>query len=288
MKNLFTIKLLAFAMAGLFAQSAYSFGFDDLKNLDLDKLVNIAKKTEDLKPVDNNAEAEIGKGVAANLLGAAPLVQNEPLQRYVNQLGTWLAMQGERPEVKWRFAVIDSDGVNAFAAPGGYVFVTKGMLLRMRNEAELAGVLSHEIAHVLKKHHLNAIQKSSQTSIMGDLASMAIDTKQYGDLAKKAISAGTELYARGLDKEDEYEADRMGVVIAAKAGYDPYGLPAVLQTLEAINPQDSGLALMTKTHPTPTARLQRLDSLMNKNLDKYATQPQVEERFVQTVGNYAR
>ena len=148
--------------------------------------------------------------------------------------------------------------------------------------------MSHEIAHVLRKHHLAAIQKSAQTGLMGDLAGLALDDAKHGELAKKAISAGTELYSRGLDKDDEFEADRMGVVIAAKAGYDPYGLPAVLQTLEAINPQDSGLALMTKTHPTPTARLQKLDVLMTGKLDQYATQPQVADRFVQIVGAYAK
>jgi predicted Zn-dependent protease len=96
------------------------------------------------------------------------------------------------------------------------------------------------------------------------------------------------LYARGLDKGDEFEADRMGVVIAARAGYDPYGLPAVLQTLEAINPQDSNLALMFKTHPAPQKRLELLDGLMTGSMDRYASQPVMAERFQKIVGDYAR
>jgi len=266
----------------LSCSAAYAF------SLNLDKLTNIISKTQDLKPVETQSEVDIGKGVAANLLGAAPLVNDEKLQAYVNRLGWWLVQHTERTDLVWHFGVLDTDSLNAFAAPGGYVFITRGLLLNMRNEAELAGVLSHEIAHVLRRHHLEAIQKSAKTSIMADLASMAVESSQYGSIASKAISKGTELYARGLDKNDEYEADRMGVVIAARAGYDPYGLPAVLQTLDAMNSQDAGLALMFKTHPTPVSRLQQLDSVMSGSLDQMPQQKLVADRFEKVVGEYAR
>lgn len=255
-------------------------------NLDLDKLKSALTRAKDMKSVDEQGEVEIGDGVAANLLGAAPLVKDEPLQQYVNRLGIWLALQTERPELAWHFGVLDTDSVNAFAAPGGYVFITRGLLLRMRSEAELAGVLAHEIGHVLKRHHLNAIQKNAQVGLLSDLAGIAADNSKHVDLANKAISTGTELYARGLDKDDEYEADRIGVVVAARAGYDPYGLPAVLQTLEAMNPQDGTLALMFKTHPAPQQRLQLLDRLMSGKLDRYSEQPVVEDRFRKVVGEY--
>ena len=256
--------------------------------INIDKIVDAVKKTKDLKTVDEKGEVEIGDGVAANLLGAAPLVQDDNLQAYVNRLGWWLVRQTERPELAWHFGVLDTDSVNAFAAPGGYVFITRGLLLRMRNEAELAGVLAHEISHVLKRHHLNAIQKNAQTGLMADLASIAASNSRHGELVGKAIDTGTELYARGLDKDDEFEADRMGVVIAARAGYDPYGLPAVLQTLEAMNVQDSSLALMFKTHPAPQKRLELLDGLMTGTMDRYASQPLVAERFVEVVRGYAK
>ena len=260
---------------------AYAFG------LNLEKLGNIISKTQDLKPVETQSEVDIGKGVAANLLGAAPLVKDEKLQAYVNRLGWWLVQHTERTDLVWHFGVLDTDSLNAFAAPGGYVFITRGLLLNMRNEAELAGVLAHEIAHVLQRHHLAAIQKNAQTGIIADLASMAVESSQYGAIADKAINASTELYARGLDKSDEYEADRMGVVIAARAGYDPYGLPAVLQTLDGMNSQDAGLALMFKTHPTPQSRLQLLDTVMSGKLDQLNQQKQVADRFVKTVNAYA-
>ena len=262
--------------------AAHAFG------LNLEKLGNIISKTQELKPVETPDEVEIGKGVAANLLGAAPLVKDDKLQAYVNRVGWWLAQHTERADLVWHFGVLDTDSLNAFAAPGGYVFVTRGLLLNMRNEAELAGVLAHEIAHVLRRHHLAAIQKNAQTGILADLASMATESSQYGAVADKAINASTELYARGLDKSDEYEADRMGVVIAARAGYDPYGLPAVLQTLDGMNSQDAGLALMFKTHPTPQSRLQLLDQAMTGRLDRLNQQKQVADRFGSVIGAYAK
>lgn len=259
-------------------------------NLDLNKLLDVGKKTGDLKEIDEKGEAEIGSAAASNLLGAVPLVQNDKLQNYVNQVGLWLALQSERPDLPWRFGVMDSDSVNAFAAPGGYVFITRGLLLHMNSEAELAGVLGHEISHVVKRHHLLAIQKNAKTGLVSDLMSIAIDNRgsQYGEWQKKALSASAELYARGLDKDDEFEADRMGVVIAARAGYDPYGLPAVLQTLDSMSPQDSSLALMFKTHPAPRQRIDLLDAAMGSNLDRYAKQSAVADRFEKIVGEYAR
>lgn len=260
-------------------------------NVDLNKLKSAFGRTKDMKEVDDKGELEIGQGVAANLLGAAPLVQDENLQRYVNRLGLWLAAQTERADLEWHFGVLDTASVNAFAAPGGYVFVTRGLLLRLNSEAELAGVLAHEISHVLKRHHLVAVQKNAKTGLAADLLSIAADNTaggQYSEMKKKAISVSTELYARGLDKEDEFQADRMGVVIAARAGYDPYGLPAVLQMLDGLNPQDSDLALMFKTHPSARQRLELLDGAMNTGFDHYAGQPAVADRFQQVVGAYAR
>jgi predicted Zn-dependent protease len=171
--------------------------------------------------------------------------------------------------------------VNAFATPGGHIFVTRGLVERMRNEAELAGVLAHEIAHVLKKHHLKAIQKNAQL----ELANTALSLRRRdedADKRAKLLAAGSELYLRGLDKSDELEADRLGVVIAARGGYDAYGLPAVLQTLQAMNPEDSGLALMFKTHPAPGERLAALEG-MQPVLDAHAAQRQLAERFVGAV-----
>jgi len=144
--------------------------------------------------------------------------------------------------------------------------------------------LAHEISHVLRKHHLKAIKKGAQTELLSDLANETIKNNGADPRFSKLVSAGTEVYARGLDKNDEYEADRMGVVIAARAGYDPYGLPAVLQTLESINPSDSSVALMFKTHPALADRLSLLDREMSGRFANLEDQPDLAPRFFRELG----
>jgi beta-barrel assembly-enhancing protease len=241
----------------------------------LDTAKNLGKATRD---IGQDEEIAIGKDLAATLLGAAPLVNDPKLQRYVNNVGRWIASQSERPDLPWQFGVLDAPQLNAFAVPGGTVFITRGLLERMRSEAELAGVLGHEIVHVVKKHHLKAIQKGAQTALAGEALSMATQNRNAA-VNDKLISFGKEMYGRGLDKGDEFEADRLGVVLAARAGYDAYGLPSVLQTLQAMNAEDSGLALMFKTHPAPGERLDALGEKMQPTLDAHSAQPQLAERF---------
>ena len=253
-----------------------------LPNLDINKALDTVKNVgKAVKDIDEPEEISIGRDVAARLLGAAPLVPDPALQRYVNHVGRWLAAQTERPDLPWHFGVLDHSNVNAFAVPGGTIFITRGLLGKMRNEAELAGVLGHEIGHVLRKHHLKAIQKSAQTALAGDAMSAALRDRA-GPARDKLIAFGTEMYSRGLDKSDELEADRLGVVIAARAGYDAYGLPSVLQTLQAMNSQDSAIALMFKTHPAPAERLDTLGK-MQPVLDAYSGQAQLADRFVRQI-----
>lgn len=251
----------------------------DFRKLDLNRLVDTVKSVgKATREIPQDEEIAIGRDVAARLLGAAPLVDDARLQRYVNRVGRWLASQSERPDLPWQFGVLEAPQVNAFAVPGGTIFITRGLLQRMNSEAELAGVLAHEISHVLKKHHLKAIQKGALASLSGQVASAAFNDMN-AEAKQKLVALGTEMYSRGLDKGDELEADRLGVVIATRGGYDPYGLPAVLQTLQAINAADSAVALMFKTHPAPGERLDALEGGMSA-LDGYAAQPQLRERFV--------
>ena len=269
MKRFALLALFAFVAAPAQAQF----------NINLNRLLDIGKNLKDAtNEVDEKQEVQIGGELAAKLLGASPLTPNEGLQRYVNRVGRWLASQTERPDLPWRFGVLDAPQVNAFATPGGYIFVTRGLVQRMKNEAELAGVLAHEIVHVLKKHHLTALQKNAQLELANTLVG-TYNRDSNPQARERLLSAGSELFARGLDKDDELEADRLGVVIAARAGYDAYGLPSVLQTLQAMNAEDSSVALMFKTHPPPADRLAALEKLQ-PTLDAYAAQPQLAARFV--------
>jgi beta-barrel assembly-enhancing protease len=235
-----------------------------------------------IPPVGNVPEADevkIGRYVAGNLLGAAPLVNDEALQRYVNRIGRWVATTSERPDLKWTFGVVESKDVNAFAAPGGYVFLTRGLYGILRDEAELAGVLGHEIGHVVRRHHLKVMQKSQALGVGSDLI-----RKRLGDnkIAKSLVGTGAEIMARGLDRDAEFEADRIGVVLAARAGYDPFGLPSVLQEIGHIAAADSSVALLFKTHPHPDERLARLGEAMGSRFDALTEGKNLQQRLVAT------
>lgn len=275
-------KRLAILLAAL-AVPASGYALD-LGNINLNRIGNVIKNVQEAnKEVPEKEEVAIGEQMASTLLGGAPLVDNAKLEKYVNDVGRWLALQTERPDLVWHFGVLDSEAVNAFAAPGGYIFITKGLLKRLNSEAELAGVLSHEIAHVLQKHHLKAIQKNASYGAFAEVATMAVEANSDG--AKSQILAnlvqGTkELYARGLDKDDEYEADRMGIVIAARGGYDPFALPEVIHDLEKLNPKDPGAALLFETHPVPVDRLKAIDQAAGDKLDAYGSQPTLAARFL--------
>jgi len=267
-----------FLLAALLAAAPVHAQFR-MPDFSINKLVDTAKNVvKATHEITQPEEISIGRDMAARLLGAAPLLDNAPLQRYVNNVGRWIASQTERPDLPWQFGVLDAPEVNAFAVPGGTIFLTKGLVQHMKTEAELAGVLAHEISHVVRKHHLKAIQKSAQTALAGEAMQQAVKA-EYPQARDKLISLGNELYTKGLDKGDELEADRLGVIIAARAGYDSYGLPSVLQTLQAMNAKDSALAMMFKTHPAPGERLAALSEKMQPVLDSYATQPPLRERF---------
>ena len=222
-------------------------------------------------------EIALGREITGSLLGAAPLVKDEALQKYVNQVGRWVANQSERADLPWKFGVIDSADLNAFAAPGGYVLLTKGLYQKMQNEAQLAGVLGHEIAHIVKKHQLKVLQKQQLLGYGASRLSGLFGKKDK--LAKKALNTGAEISARGLDKDAEFEADRMGLTLAYRAGYDAYGLPDVLQTIGQTNKSDSSVALLFKTHPSPDERLAKLGDSVGSNLDNVKAGKTLENRL---------
>lgn len=248
-----------------------------------DTAITSAENSKPAEPAFNwknpstEEEIALGRQIAGNLLGAAPLVKDADLQKYVNSVGRWVASQSERPDLPWRFAVIDSEDINAFAAPGGYIMITKGLYRKLANEAQLAGVLGHEIGHVVMKHQLKVLQKQQLLNIGANFLSdkYAKDNK----LASKAIGTGAEISARSLDKSAEYEADRLGLSYATRSGYEPYGLPEVLQTLGETNKNDGSVALLFKTHPHPDERLVALSDAIGNRLDKIQGGKTLENRL---------
>ena len=238
-------------------------GYAVAASFDLNRLFDIGKDaTTALKGVDEKEEIEIGREVAGRTLGAAPLVPDPALQRYVNRVGRWVASQSERPDLPWHFGVLDTSSINAFAAPGGYILITRGLYEILDNEAQLAGVLGHEVGHIVKRHHIEVMQKSAGVSA----AARAAQRDNRAVWQNHLIGTGAEVMARGLDKSAEFEADQIGVVLAARAGYNPYGLVEVLHKLSVRSSNDENLALLFKTHPAPGERLEKIGGALTPNI----------------------
>lgn len=211
-------------------------------------------------------EARSGEAIAATVLGAAPVWRNKAAQSYVNLVGRNLARQVERKDVQWRFAILDTPSINAMAFPGGIVVITRGLYQRLASEDELAAVLAHEIAHVNRRHQWKVIQQQKLVALAGD----AMTRGDSGRTAKLVADLGTKLIARGLDKASEFEADRDGVVIAARAGYDSSALITVMERLKALKPGEADTALLFSTHPSPESRIEALTAAVTPEVEAAA------------------
>jgi predicted Zn-dependent protease len=224
-------------------------------------------------------EAALGLEMAASLLGDQKLVDDPALAQYVNRVGMWVAQQSERPGLPWQFGVIDSDSVNAFAVPGGYVFVTRGMLGLLESESELAGVLGHEISHVVRKHHLRWIYMNRDMQASSSRAKATIrkfNPKMLGEfermdrlMAQQAASMNSGPMRANLTRGEEMQADNDGAVLAWRAGYECWGLVSALQRFEAWQrPQRDATPAEVHDHPEPVQRLKMLDLTLRSRPEK--------------------
>jgi predicted Zn-dependent protease len=264
-----------------FGLGGFGFGDDEGGSVDLGTVVDVFSQTKQaLTDIDPKAERKLGLDAAAIIVAATPVINNKSLNVYINKVGRWVAQQSERPDLEWRFAVLDTVSINAYATPGGFVFITAGLLLRLKSEAELATVLGHEIVHVVQGHHVRAIKKTAAIGLAGTVAGAATGNEALAQISMDGIK---DLYSRGLGRKDELEADQMGVVLAARAGYDPYAFMSVLLLLDSMNKEDGALAQFLATHPSPANRLQNLELLMKNRMDKFDDLLQGDERFVKSI-----
>jgi len=227
-----------------------------------------------LAPISVENEISLGGGVAVQAFSQiGKRHADEDLQRYVNLVGKTVAANGTRPDLPYAFAVLDSPIPNAFAGPGGYIFVTTGALKAMKDESELAGVLAHEVGHITQKHMLQTYQR---TALIGALSQgAAVFDKDVGKYTELVDVATQTLFDKGLDKKFEYEADSVGVEIAALTGYDPSGLGRFLRKLETMTNTKGG---WFKTHPPLSDRINKINIKLATQLNgvKGVTQ---RERF---------
>ncbi len=240
-------------------------------------------RRHDFEPEDVKAELDFGREVAARLMGRHTLDDEQSLRRYVALVGHTLTPHANRPELDFHFGVLETDIVSAYAAPGGYVMVSRGAIRHMDDEAELAGVLAHEIVHITERHIIRELDIRGKDS--GAVSGLARIIGGSGDPAQKAFSQAVDqaldiLLEKGLEREDELEADRLGALLATQAGYDGQGLERFLARVAESGSvgADKGLA---KTHPPFEERVTALQDFAKRQGIAATDQPRVAERFHQ-------
>lgn len=222
----------------------------------------VAQKESLKQEVDD--EMTVGRQIGAKLLGYYGNYKKDGnALAYVNLVGQTLASQSGRPELKFHFALLDTDEINAFAAPGGFIFLTRGLLKILASESELANILGHEIAHINEKHMYNEIRPKK--SMEGTETVARLLSRGRGDLGSalgKMVNQGLKmLVEEGLGKEKEYAADQAGALYAMAAGYDPVSLVDVLRRID----QQRSVVKISKTHPPYPERIQSLEGFLGKN-----------------------
>ena len=207
--------------------------------------------------ITEEEEIKLGSDVSAKIRQRFGVVQDAAVHKYVALAGTMLTEQTTRPKLPWTFIVLDTDGVNAFAAPGGFVHITRGALALIKSEAELAGVLGHEIAHVSEKHTVNAIRKSKGIQIGTSEASSNRGTF-LGALANRAYDMVLE---NSFDRGDELDADKEGILLVQKAGYAGTGLSEFLARLAQRNKGQAEKNGLFASHPETQERIGKVKQL---------------------------
>lgn len=233
---------------------------------------------------DVKAEIVFGRELAARIIGRYSIYQDKGVTRYINLVGKGLAQYTNRPEIEFRFAVVDTDIVNAYAAPGGYIFITKGALKVMDDESELAGVLAHEIAHITERHIVKELNiKGDDDSAVAGLAKLIGGTTETlrGVFTQMVDEAVEILFEKGMKKNDELDSDRIGTMIIYAAGYDP---SAISRYLKKVSINDTGEKAGTAgVHPLFIERIKKIDALLVENNLTGKKQGTVSERFHENV-----
>ena len=223
---------------------------------------NPATGERELSFIGEQQEIQMGQEADQQIQTSFGAYDDAELQQYVQSLGARLAAASERPDLPWTFRVLDDPTVNAFALPGGFVYVTRGILTHLRSEAELAGVLGHEIAHITARHSVNQISKAQLTQLGFGLGMILVpELRPFGDLA----SAGMQLLFLKYSRDDESQADELGLRYMTRLDYDPRELADAMRMLARSSEIQGGSGRVPEwmaSHPDPGNRAARIESLV--------------------------
>jgi predicted Zn-dependent protease len=267
--------LAAVVLAGTAAPArAQLGGLGKLKGA-ADKAVNAKQKFDDYNITDKE-ERQLGEQVSLQLRERFGVYQDAKVTKYVALVGTVMSQASTRPSLDWQFIVLDTDGVNAYAAPGGFVHVTRGLLGLMKNEGELAGVLGHEITHVTEKHTVNAIKREKSVTMGGEAFGSAGGLTQEA-IAKLSAAAFNKVFRGEFSQGDENESDKVGSQIANKVGYIPQGIADVLKKIQARNADRQDRNGMFASHPSIKERIENNEKLIKS--EKLTGKATAEARY---------
>lgn len=271
MKNIALAVALVFAASPAFAQFGGIGG--------IAKRAQQAKKLADLD-ISEKDERAIGEDVSTKLIAKFGVYPDPAVNKYVTLVGTVLAQESERPNLPWKFIVLDTDGVNAFAAPGGLVHITRGALGLIKSEAELASVLGHEIVHITEKHTINAIKQSALRGIAVDEA--GAQGGLTGAVIGQLGNVGYEMLLNNkFSRGEENESDEDGITLANKVGYSPRGMIDFLTHVSERYKGRQEPSGLFASHPLIKDRVSRLDKIIAQR--KLAAAATVQARYAETI-----
>jgi predicted Zn-dependent protease len=221
-----------------------------------DKAVDTKEKVDGLSFTDEE-EKQLGEQVSQKLRDRFGVVQSEPVTKYVTLVGKVIAASSSRPNLDWQFIVLDTDGVNAYAAPGGFIHVTRGLLAIMKDESQLAGVLGHEVTHVSAKHTINAINRNKRGEFAAELAGGSGGIKSL--IAKAAEMVFNDLFEGKYSQGDEADSDKVGAQMANKVGYAAGGMAEVLKMIAERNAGRQERNGFFASHPDTRDRINKIE-----------------------------
>jgi len=242
---------------------------------DTEHVVSAGKHLYTAQELSEDDEDELGQSVGVVLTNRYRVLHNDALTKYVTLVGLSVACTSQRPDITYVFGILDSPEINAFSGPNGYVFITKGALKNMQDEAELAGVLAHEESHVILHHGLNQVKAAERQAAISDL----VKSSPYGRFSAYADLAVDAITKTGYTQPQETEADSSAVDLMAAAGYNPGSYLNFLERLEQLEPGSAAGSIMS-THPGTADRVANVKHVLMNVSSIGATLP---DRFHKNV-----